>query len=282
MIHFTTNKEGDLKLTQQEVSPTIYLDHWALRRFSEDDALSTRFTAALKSRNGTLALSWMNLAEFTKVTIEEQIRKAEVFLEAKLPQVFFLEVDPFLVISKEDELLAGGAPTPPHADLDFLRAFSYLKPTSLNPFTAHDLFQSAQADGLDKKLDDFANTVVDRVESMRDEFDTNPGFQSAIRRSPSGPEIQRGTRYILREMVRTLLVDQGMKITRNHAIDLIHTVVPVAYCDLVLLDKHWETQVNRVRSRFNAADMSVPLGKVFSGRANGIDQFFCALETDDI
>ena len=80
-------------------------------------------------------------------------------------------------------------------------------------------------------------------------------------------------------MLRTLLVDKGTKMTRNQAIDLIHVVVPVAYCDFVLLDKHWETQVGRVRSRLNKADMSVPVGKVFSGKANGVDRFLCELES---
>jgi hypothetical protein len=79
-------------------------------------------------------------------------------------------------------------------------------------------------------------------------------------------------------MLRTLLVDKRMKITRNHAIDLLHAVVPVAYCDLVLLDKHWETQVDRVRQRFVAARMRVPMAKVFSARRNGLDRFLTELE----
>ena len=73
-------------------------------------------------------------------------------------------------------------------------------------------------------------------------------------------------------------MDKGTKLTRNQAIDLIHAVVPVAYCDLVLLDKYWEAQVDRVRSRFDAAGMSIPIGRVFSGKANGIERFLCELE----
>jgi hypothetical protein len=74
-------------------------------------------------------------------------------------------------------------------------------------------------------------------------------------------------------MLRTLLVNKQMKITPNHAIDLLHAVVPVAYCNIVLLDKHWESQVERVRQRFVAARMRVPMAKVFSARSNGIDCF---------
>ncbi len=278
MIEFTINQNGILGVIQRDVSPTVYLDHWALRRFSEDSTLATRFTTTLKSRNGTLALSWLNLVEFTKVKIGEQARKAEDLVEANLPQVFFLEVEPFAVIRREDELLEGGPLAPPHADLEFLDAFTYLKPTSLNPFTARDLFSVVQSSGLAGKFDHLADTFIGRIEALRDKLGIDPEFQSAVRRLPSGPQIQRGTRFILRELVRTLLVDKGTKLTRNQAIDLFHAVVPVAYCDLVLLDKHWETQVDRVRSRFDAPGMVIPIGRVFSGKANGIERFLCELE----
>jgi hypothetical protein len=279
MIKFTINKKDELEVGQWDVSPTVYLDHWALRKFSEDQTLLTRLTAALQSRNGTLALSLLNLAEFTKVTVEEQARQAENLVEAILPRVFFLEFEPFAVISREDKLLAGGAPTAPHAALDLLRVFSQLKPTSLNPFTARDLFTAVHNSRLAERLDSLADTVVDRVKTLRDTLDTDEAFQSIIRRPPSGPQIQRGTRFVLRELVRSLLVDKRTKITRNNAIDLLHAVVPVAYCDLVLLDKHWETQVDRAHSRLNVAGITVPIGRVFSGKANGINRFLCELES---
>jgi len=278
MIEFKFGRTGDLEIVQYCGTPTVYLDHWALRRISEKETFASRFTEALKSRNGTLALSWLNVVEFAKVTMERQARHVEVLLEANLPRVFFLEVEPFTVIRKEDKLLVGSAPAPPHADVGFLTAFVQLKPTSLRPFTAHDLFRIVQGSSLTEHLDRLADSVVDRVEALRDELEGNAFFRSAVRRLPSGPRIQRGTRFLLREMLRTLLVDKRLNITRNHAIDLLHAIVPVAYCDLVLLDKHWHTQVERVRQRFLAAGMSVPMARVFSEKANGIDQFLSELE----
>lgn len=279
MIKFVVNKKGDLEIDQWDVSPTVYLDHWAWRKFSEDQTLAARLTTALQSRNGTLTLSWLNLAEFAKVTMEEQARKAERLLEANLPQIFFLEVQPFKVISREDELLASkrSDDDPPHGHPRFLTTFIQLKPTSLDPFTARDLFKIVQNRRLAEHLDSLADIVIDRVKAMRDTLDTDEAFRSTIRRPPSGPQIQRGTRFVLRELVRSLLVDKRTKITRNQAIDLLHAVVPVAYCDFVLLDKNWKTQVARVRSRFSAAGMTVPIGRVFSGKANEVDRFLCEL-----
>lgn len=215
MIEYTVNGSGELQLVQRDIPPSVYLDHWAWRRFSENDALGKRLTTALQSLNGTLTLSCLNLVEFSKVTDETQARAAERLLEANLPRVFFMEIDPFSVIRREDELLAGAKPAPPHADVDFLVAFSQVKPTSLNLFTTCDLFRIVQTSQLDGGHDDLADTVVKRVEALRGQLDTDAEFQSALRRLPSGTPVQRGTRFLLRELLRTLIVDKGTKINQT-------------------------------------------------------------------
>jgi hypothetical protein len=278
MIEFRITKNDILELGQGDISPTVYLDHWALRMFSESQALSDRLTVALKQQNGTLALSWLNLAEFTRVTDEEQASKAETFLEKILPNIFFLEVDFGEVIRREDDLLAGGKLIPPHFDLDLLRMFSQMKPNLLNPFTAHDLFKVIQGQ-VSARFDGLADTGVDRIEALRERYAADPEFQSAIKRLPSGPPIQRGTRFIFREFVRALIVDKGTNVTRNQVIDLFHAIVPIAYCDFVLLDKYWEDQLDRVRSRFKKAGMDLPTARVFSGKADGVTRFIGELES---
>src|SRR5882762_2611211 len=130
MLSLSISETGSLTATQRDFSPTVYLDHWAVRELSEDEILANRFATALESRGGTLALSWANLVEFGKVVNEKQTRMAESFIESNLPRVFFIEAEPFIVIGREDELLAGGPPAPPHADQEFLKLFVGLKPDS--------------------------------------------------------------------------------------------------------------------------------------------------------
>lgn len=259
-------------------SPAVYLDHWALRDISEDQTLSKRFTSAILSRQGTLCLSWLNLVEFTKVTDIAQGRAAEELIESVLPNVFFFEVNPFTVIESEDRLLAGSEPFPPHADTGFLRAFVSLSPKSPRPFTARNLFTIAQESNLSARLEALADTAVERIGALRDTFLADRSFRSQVKRLPSGPAIQHGTRYILRELVRPMLLDQATNIGRNHAIDLLHAVVPVSYCDIVLLDKHWEVQVGRMNARLIEAKMTFPVARVFSRRSNRLDHFLVALE----
>lgn len=210
---------------------------------------------------------------------ENQARTAETFIEAHLPRVFFIEVDPFAVIKRENEVLAGRAPAPPHADLDLLGVFSEFKPTSLNFFTARDLFTIVQDSGFAGRFADFASAMMRSLEGLRNGIEGDSRLRSGQQRLASDPRIQRGTRFILSALVRALRADKKTKITQNQAMDLIHAVVPVAYCAFVLLDKHWRAQVDGVRARFKKDALGVPIARVFSERKNGVDRFLSGLES---
>lgn len=282
MIKFLINKDGKIGIDSSMKAPAVYLDHWALRNISEVKSLRSKFQTALKARNGTLTLSWLNLIEFSKVADATQARLAETFVEDLLPNVFFLEVNPFTVIKEEDRLLAGGKLVPPHADSALLKVFAELKTHSVKPFTAHNLFCAVQ--GKNTVVVEFAalaDTIIEHVKILREDMDGDSDLGNRVRRLPSGPKIQRGTRYVLRELARTLLIDRGINLRRNHAIDLVHAVVPAAYCDMVLLDKHWEHQVNSVRARFAEANMAVPLAQVYSRRQDGMERLLAALRSSN-
>lgn len=280
MVKYLLDSHGQLRVEQWTVAPAVYFDHWALRRISEDGALRHRFTKALVRRGGTLMLSWLNLVEFTKVTDASQARAAEALIEDLLPNVFFFEVNPFTVIEAEDALLAGADPFPPHEDMQFLSAFIALKPNSPRPFTAWNLFTIPLESGLHPRMDGPADTAVERVEALRAAFHSDAEFESRVRKQPQGQPFQHGTRYVLREFVRLVLLDQSHKFSRNHAIDLIHSVVPLAYCDIVLLDKHWKAQAEKVRERVAAANMTFPVAKVFSAKADEVSKFLELIESD--
>ncbi len=270
-----------IKVGQRVTPPSVYLDHWALLDFSEDEKLGTRLTEAIEARNGTLTLSWLNLLEYSKITDELQARKAEGLFERNMPRLFFIDIQPFRVISREDAFLSGGPKVPPHGNDALLREFASMKPaspTSVHPFSTNNLFRYSQDAEFASRYEVLADTAINRIEAMREEVSTDPSFESIVRRLPSGPAIEAGTRYVIRELLRTMLLNKEMKITRNHAIDLLHAVVPVSYCDFVLLDRNWEAQVAQMRTRVSASGMSFPIAKVFSRKANGVERFLNELD----
>jgi hypothetical protein len=79
-------------------------------------------------------------------------------------------------------------------------------------------------------------------------------------------------------LIGPLVNQRDLKISHNDAIDLTHTVVPVSYCDYVLLDNGWTTRVNQMRKRFTTAGVCIPMAKVFSKKNDGLESFFKELE----
>lgn len=244
---------------------------------SDDVGVQNEFINILKSRNGTLALSWLNLIEFSNVSELATRKRAEEFIEKVLPNVFLMEVNPFKVIRRENVLPNNGQPIPPHADRDFLRLVGTMKTQSLSGFSARGLFEPMHKPAVAAEFAELSSEIMRGVESHRNQHSGSLNFRKLIQRPPHGPKLQHGTRYIFRELARTFLVDQSMPVTSNHAIDLLHAAVPVSYCDFVLLDAHWEEQISRVRKRFDSAKMEVPLAQAFSKRARGIARFLAQL-----
>jgi hypothetical protein len=67
--------------------PTVYLDHWAVRLFSDDPVLQTRLVAALVQKKGTLLVSHISMAELGVASDPQHLIDAEAFFECCLPYV---------------------------------------------------------------------------------------------------------------------------------------------------------------------------------------------------
>lgn len=277
MIKLAGISQIGLELIQAAEAPVVYLDHWALSELAADKSLSARFATALEARGGTLALSWANLSEFSKVTSEEQPTSTETFIDSNLPRLFFLESDPFKVWEREDSLLAGGPRVAPHGDADLFREFAKLKPQDLKPFTSLGLFSQMRGQ-LRDTFERLKGIFVERVEVLRAEYATDLEFQAAVDRPPTGASIQSGLRFMVREVLRPWIVDKQRRVEPNDALDFYHVVVPAAYCEFVLVDKDWRTIVEQARSRLRRAGFSFPMADAISKSTGGVGRLVRELE----
>jgi hypothetical protein len=283
MISINLTESDSFKIEQWCAYPLVYLDHWAWRRFSESPTLAGRLAKALKSQGGTLALSWLNMVEFAGMTgaiAVSQAREAEDLLDAIIPNIFFIEPDFFKVIEQEDKIIGGGPPTAPHADMGLVDCWAKLSlhsTASLKILTAGNMFRMAQASGITTNYGSFTTNSINSIEGLRRDYESNAEFRARVNRVPSGPQIQRGTRYLRNELVRHFLTIKDLKITPNHVVDLSHAIVGAAYCDYVLLDNHWRTQLEAAQKRIRAGGLTFPIAKCFS--ANGIEAFLQELES---
>lgn len=272
LIRLFVGESGSLEVVQNDVSPSVYLDHWALRRISGNKDLTVAFSNALRKREGTLILSMANMGDFSRVASTEQVQSAEDFVDGLLPHVFFQESDPFTVISRENALLGGAPPVAPHADMDLAGGLAHLRPNGVQPLSVTGLFDAARESKPAAAFVQLQETIVNKLKEMRDSLDTDPEFRRLVGKPPPAVP-QTATRLVLAEVIRAFLVDRGTTITRNHATDFLHTVVPVSYSDVVLLDKHWATLVDRVNRRMADHGISAPIARLYSASQSGFSAF---------
>jgi len=275
MVEITLAANGELTAIQQLVSPAVYLDHWALRAVSQDATLGGRLTRALETRGGTLVLSWANIAEFPDLD-EQAARQAEEFIDRQLPRLFFLRFNPFDVIRSENTLIAGGPPVPPHADLELLRLVVCLRPSGVQPITCIGML--AEVSGRREESTERMRAVfVDWLSSFREEYHEDNEFRALVDQFLRRQVAPRGTSIVLSEVMAGLMRDRSAPITANDALDFFHTIVPVAYCDFVLLDGRWRDQVDRLRVRLRRLRLDFPLATALSG-AGAVERLIATLE----
>jgi len=229
--------------------------------------LAKRVHEALTRRGGTLELSWMNLLEFARITDTSQVAAAESFLEEISPHLAFIEVIPQIVIDREDRLIQGQEATAPHADIELLRFFATFPRKSVDPLNPQGFFADLRHPQLAHMCETFMSSLSNVIDDLRRKSKEDPQYLARVREVPRGAPVQRATRYIYEDAINSLIRDAiDVSSTSNHWRDLFHMVVPVAYCDFVLLDKTWAAKAREVIYRLRKAGHSAEMATVFSKR----------------
>jgi hypothetical protein len=85
---------------------------------------------------------------------------------------------------------------------------------------------------------------------------------------------RRATLGLARGLTDQIFRDKRRTLELGDASDMMHAVVPCAYCDFVLLDSEWRDYVERVRPLLA---MHQHVAAVYSGRRDGLESFLEAL-----
>jgi hypothetical protein len=256
-------------------SPTVYLDHWAIRMFSDGPEIQDRFVNALMSKGGTLLLSNLSFIEFAGANDPRHCRDAEAFLERLLPNIFLTDFALDKVLAQEYTELDNQKRFWPSADLPQLKLFAERAQNTPLGFTMHGFITLAHIDRveLSQATDDVIRMILDGLEPAR----SDPSYVVQARNVlPS--DARPRTLVILGELLRGFNLDRAAPISENDVIDLLHAVMPVNCCDYVLLDGPWAERVEKMRQRIVKAATNMPIAKCFSKRGNGIAAFLADLE----
>ncbi|MBI1754171.1 MAG: hypothetical protein HY014_10835 [Acidobacteria bacterium] len=256
-------------------SPTVYLDHSAIRSFSDDLCLQNRFVNALLSKRGTLLLSNISLGEFAKAEDPRHCMDAEHFIERLLPNLFLTD---FALDKVHEQELAEQNNLKrfwPSADLPQLKLFAERAQDTPHGFSMKGFISMAHSNrtGFSQIINETVQSIIDGHDSIRKAPDYIRKAKSVM---PS--DYRTRTFVIFGELLRGFTLDSSASISENDVIDFLHAVMPINCCDYVLLDGPWVERVNKMIHRIQKTGMIMPIAKCSSKRDNGIDSFLTDLE----
>ena len=277
-IEFIKSPEG-FKVGQSFDSPTIYLDHWAIRLFSDDQALQDRFVAALKQKRGTLLLSNFSLAEMGGASDPQHLLDTEAFLERCLPHLFLTNFRLDDVQAREEQARDNAVRFWPTAELTQLKLFGELSLAAGGAFSLKGIAELAYShrEGINALMHSNARDLIAALTKAR----ADPDFIRKARHVPLDSRRPRSL-LIMGELIRGFILDAIAAMSENDAIDLTHAAMPLNCCDYVLLDSPWAERVKKMKLRLAKSELAtMPIAKCFSQRGGGIDAFLTDLENVD-
>jgi hypothetical protein len=240
MIRLDT-KDGARHATVWSEPPIIYMDNWALVRFSADPVLRTEFLGVFRDR-GTLAVSLMSVAEIGAHRAQQR-PELRSFLEAIGPRWVPLTIDPFSVMNTQEGSGSRQSACLSSAFLNDPHFSSKLLAGDLSLVHIVDLTRGGSGALLKASSDRSTHDLCECINALRSHSDPQALEQAWPQMSFNA---KASMRPIYNAFVRLSLKD-SFKWTANHARDLYHAITSMGCADMTVLDPHWANQARKVQ-----------------------------------
>jgi len=258
------------RIAQQFHRPAVYLDHWAIRHFSENLEDQERFIKALHRANGLWLFSTANLFEFVGMTDLSQAKDAEVLIQRALP---FFHIAEFAV-DKGYIFEEGSIPglLGPQKDwyLDNLAARASIVGGRWN---THRFIQDA-INHREQLLPLFQEMKIGIAEAVMSLTKDPQKTCNAKKFIPKADMSLR--RALFQELLREPHVNEKYIFNENDAMDFLHAFSSALTCDFVLLDSGWCHKIQSASSRMSKAGIKGHIAQCFSKKL--VNEFLVAFE----
>jgi hypothetical protein len=248
--------------------PLLYLDHWAIRRLSEDPVRGGRFLAAFEHR-GTVMFSLMNVVEIARDADGHRAKQIRDFLERLGPHWVPMTIDPIRIINAEDSGTTpdGANPCVSAAFLSDSKFAARLTSGAVSLVHVVDLTRGSDGDELRRATDRDTARLRQNIQEWRDAHAKNP--REIDSKYPLLKfDSKKPMRSIYYGLARFSITDT-FRLDDNHARDLFHAVASVRCAEMVTLDAHWAGQVRKLK-------LPADFVRVYS--QSELDQFLVDLE----
>lgn len=265
---------GRPAVTQTAVAPCVYLDQWAYHLLVKESQQLRRFATALTQSGGTLAFSLVNFNEISQISVLAQIQQIENLFEQIWPHVVFIESNPIAVISNEDKILQGIRNSPPHLDDDWLlKIFANFPRGGINPLDARGFLLQLRNPGVPQGFQTAFQALRKRMQSAfvrsKSRYETDQTAKKEVHSRLRGTVHQSPTRYILKQTLYGAIKNNLNTDNLNNISDLLHMIVPLSYCNIVLLDKQWAERARQVQKSVRDARLLTYEAEVYSQKDMG-------------
>jgi hypothetical protein len=211
--------------------PRIYLDHWAIRRISEDPARKARFLAALKT-NGTVLFSLMNVVEIA--SDQEPTRSSEIrqFLAEIGPYWMPVTINPLRILDAEETGQRPADGFAPCVSSAFLTDKMFMARAEVSATLAHvvDLTRGQPGDDLRTGTELDTGRLQANIQEWRDKRTKDKATieKDLNKKYPKKKfDAAKPMRFIYHGLARLTITD-GFTLDDNHMRDLYHACCAVA------------------------------------------------------
>ena len=270
-VKLIANENGGYTITQVLVHPVVYLDHWAVRLFSDEMPLQNRFVTALHRSRGTWVFSTANLMEFTAMTDLAQAAKGEALLLRAIPYINFADT----TLDRGYYFEEGAEPHPDAPEQDWmLRDLEGRAKIIGGKWNTHRFLQDAihHKSELKPLFADMKQSVSDAVMALTKD---NQRHEAAKKFTPTpGMTLRHAFNG---ELLREPHINPEYVFNINDAVDYIHASSGGIIGDLILLDAGWSHKVEQAKRRLRKGGVKGHLAVSFSKRT--VTDFLTALES---
>ena len=266
---------GRVGLIEKIGRPSVYLDHWALNDIALTPSYRQKFTSIMNSRKGTLRLSMNNLSELMNQTDQQQILSILDMIDTI--DTGFINTDFNDVVNRENDLLSGKVHNE-NPSIELRIIYTHLLAQNWpESWVVSDVIRAIlnnSSEGQQRESwDRLAKSMKVFLDSTRSDakyISESKDSAKAIRKKRK--QYDRPTRELIQLGLYFVFQNKDMRMDSNEWQDFFHAIVPVAYCDFVLLDKRWTNFISQ--TGFSFPDVAF----VFDRRS--IHDFFSKLELE--
>jgi len=242
--YFKENINGKIvvRIDQIAYPPTVYLDTWAFCNFLTDKTLSRDFINILNKLNGTLCFSIISLIEIVNRKDQKQIKDISIFIDSV--EGAFIDFNIYRVIKKEkifknEKMFFKISPC---ADIELLDWIANSH-KSKGPPKVSEVILAYQKDLKSGKIirENWEKSLFPIIERARNNANSLSNAKKRFRRQKEKANTCKFpcTEFLMETCIDYIVINENMKMPDKEWRDIFHTIVPVAYCDFVLVDKKW-------------------------------------------